>query len=85
MQRHSTHLSGRSSFPSSRAVSGCSQSADSGTRQRYFVYGRSGLGDALLRIGVEQLIRIQFRRVAGKIEDGDLLYIFLEPFFIAFE
>ena len=34
----------------------------------------------LLQVGVEQLIRVQLRRVAGQIEDLDLLFVFREPF-----
>jgi hypothetical protein len=48
------------------------QGADGGTRQGDLFWPEP-LGHPLLQVGVEQLVRVQLRRVAGQIEDLDLV------------
>lgn len=55
------------------------QSVDSGAGERNFVSCRCGFGNALLQLSVVHLVRVQFRRVAGQIEDLNLLLILLQP------
>jgi len=57
-----------------------SQSADCGSCQSELDSGRSDLCSALFQVHVEQLIWIQLWRIAGEIEDLDLVLIFREPF-----
>jgi len=37
------------------------------------------LGDALLQIRIQQLVGVQLRRIAGQVEDLDLVLVFREP------
>src|ERR1035441_8053219 len=53
------------------------QSAYSGSCESLSGSGGSGRGDSLLEIGVEQFVRIQFRRIAGQIKDLDLVVVLL--------
>ncbi len=55
------------------------QGSDGGAGEGQFVPGRSSFSDVLLQVGVEQLVRVQLRRVTGKIEDGDLLLVVRKP------
>lgn len=56
------------------------QRADGGARQRRLGSWWGGLGHTLLQVRVEQLIRVQLRRVTRQIEDRDLIFVFREPF-----
>ena len=56
-----------------------SQGADGGAGQSHIVFGRGSLGYTPFQVGVEQFVRVQFRRVAAQIDDFDLVRIFLEP------
>ena len=78
--RHRLRLFGRSSFRPCRAVSGCCADADGSVGQSDLVSGRSCFGHMLLQVSVEQFVRVQFRRVAGQVEDLDLVLVFLDPF-----
>ena len=42
---------------------------------------RGGCGDPLLQVGIEQLVRLQIRGIAGQIEGLDLVGIGLQPLF----
>ncbi len=61
------------------------EGADCGTGEGQIVSRRSGFDEALLQVGVEQFVRIQSRRVAGRIEDRDLVFVVGEPFLHALE
>lgn len=56
------------------------QGADGGARERHLGSCWSGLGYALLQVGVQQFVRVQFRRVALQIRHCNLVFVFKEPF-----
>ena len=63
-------------FDPSGLLLDAAQGADGGTGQGDLVSGRSGLGHVPFQISVEQVVRIQFRRVAGQVDNLDLVCIF---------
>jgi hypothetical protein len=57
------------------------QSADSSSGQSKLVTGWRATCHPMFEIGVEQFVRVQFRRVNGKIEDFDFAGVGRKPSF----
>ena len=67
-------------FDPARLFLNAAQDADRGPRQSQFRSGWGNFGHPALEIGVQQLVGVQFWRVAGQIEHLDLVCVSSKPF-----
>lgn len=72
-------------FQSAGLFLDAAQDVDGGTRLRHFRSGWRDLGNPLFAVGVQQIVEIQFWRVAGQIEDLDIVCVFFDRILHTFQ